>query len=75
MGSGYEIARAVERLIHLGHDKAWSYTPRQISAWIELADRRAMHDRHQLITAMAAAQNVSHKDVKKEMKGLEEQSR
>ena len=57
MGSGYEIARAVEQLIHTGHTAAdvWKMTPRQMAAWSQLAMRRKFAEQAQLLTLMRAA--------------------
>jgi hypothetical protein len=57
MGSGYEIARAIEHLIHCGHAHAdvWHMTPRQMSAWAQLAMRRKLGEQVQLLTLMRAA--------------------
>ena len=57
MGSGYEIARAVEELIHSGHACAdvWQMTPRQMAAWMQLAMRRKFGEQLQLLTLMRAA--------------------
>jgi hypothetical protein len=59
MGSGYEIARAVEQLIHSGHARAdvWKMTPRQIAAWSQLAMRRKFGEQAQLLTLMRAARS------------------
>ena len=56
MGSGYEIARAVEELIHSGHTRAdvWKMTPRQMAAWLQLALRRKFGEQAQLLTLMRA---------------------
>lgn len=57
MGSGYDIARAVEELIHDGHPRAdvWNMTPRQMAAWLQLAMRRKFGEQAQLLTLMRAA--------------------
>jgi len=57
MGSGYEIARAVEELIHNGHARAdvWKMTPRQMAAFLQLAMRRKFGEQSQLLTLMRAA--------------------
>lgn len=57
MGSGYELARAVEELIHSGHARAdvWKMTPRQLAAWSQLAIRRKFGEQVQLLTLMRAA--------------------
>lgn len=57
MGSGYEIARAIEHLIHCGHECAdvWKMTPRQMAAWSQLAMRRKFGEQAQLLTLMRAA--------------------
>ena len=41
MGSGYDIARAIQRCVANGRSEAdcWNSTPKQLSAWIELIDR------------------------------------
>ena len=59
MGSGYEIARAVEELIHSGHARAdvWKMTPRQMAAWSQLATRRKFGEHAQLLTLMRAARS------------------
>lgn len=57
MGSGYEIARTIEHLIHCGHAHAdvWRMTPRQMAAWSQLAMRRKFGEQVQLLTLMRAA--------------------
>jgi hypothetical protein len=57
MGSGYEIARAIEGLIHSGHARAdvWKMTPRQMAGWSQLAMRRKFGEQVQLLTLMRAA--------------------
>ena len=57
MGSGYEIARAAEELIHGGHARAdvWKMTPRQMAAFLQLAMRRKFGEQAQLLTLMRAA--------------------
>jgi len=57
MGSGYEIARAVDELIHGGHTPAdvWKMTPRQMAAFLQLAMRRKFGEQAQLLTLMRAA--------------------
>jgi hypothetical protein len=59
MGSGYEIARAVDELIHSGHARAdvWKMTPRQLAAWLQLAMRRKFGEQAQLLTLMRAARS------------------
>lgn len=59
MGSGYEIARAVEELIHYGHTRAdvWKMTPRQMAAFLQLAMRRKFGEQAQLLTLMRAARS------------------
>jgi CubicO group peptidase (beta-lactamase class C family) len=59
MGSGYDIARAVEELIRSGHAPAdvWKMTPRQMAAWLQLAMRRKFAEQAQLLTLMRAARS------------------
>ena len=59
MGSGYDIARAVEELIHCGHPSAdvWKMTPRQMAAWMQLAMRRKFGEQVQLLTLMRATRS------------------
>jgi hypothetical protein len=59
MGSGYELARRVEELIHSGHARAdvWKMTPRQMAAWMQLAMRRKFGEQAQLLTLMRAARS------------------
>ena len=59
MGSGYELARAIDELIHGGHARAdiWKMTPRQMAAWLQLAMRRKFSEQVQLLTLMRAARS------------------
>ena len=59
MGSGYDIARAVDELIHEGHTPAdvWKMTPRQMAAWMQLAMRRKFGEQVQLLSLMRAARS------------------
>jgi hypothetical protein len=76
MGSGYEIARAVEKLIRLGHppERAWRYTPRQLNGWLQLAERRRHGELAQLAAIVRLAQSSDNVAVKKELQKLQDES-
>jgi hypothetical protein len=58
-GDFYELASGVEELIASGHRPAdvWDYTPRQITAFVFLADKRRTRERHSRLADMLAAFN------------------
>jgi hypothetical protein len=72
MGSGYEIARAVEACIATGHPPAvaWKYTPRQLAGWAELSYRRRSGELAELLMVTAAGQ-AGGKGVTKLLKTLQ----
>lgn len=72
MGSGYEIARAVTKLIRNGHppEKAWHYTPRQLRGWVELIERERSAELADLMRVMSTAQSGDGKLITKEIKQL-----
>ena len=57
MGTGYEIARAIETLIASGHvaAEAWAMTPRQMAGWLQLAERRRLGEDARMISLMRAS--------------------
>jgi hypothetical protein len=75
MGSGYELARALNTCIRAGHppDTAWGYTPRQLKGWVEIIGRDDLAAQRRLINAFRAAQGDG-KAVKDYIKKLDEQS-
>lgn len=77
MGTGYELGRAVEFLIHEGHppDVVWRYTPRQIQGWIQFAFRRKLGERAEMMATMGMASRGDPKELKKQMRSLEQESR
>jgi len=58
MGSGYEIARAIEGLVATGHRPAdaWKMTPRQMAGWLQLAQHRKLGEQAQLLSLLRASQ-------------------
>lgn len=76
MGSGYEIARAIEQLISSGHpaELAWSYTPRQLAGWIELSKRRRQGEMAELMSIMAVAMSGDKKAIRESIKRLSDES-
>lgn len=75
MGSGYEIARAIEQLISDGHppELAWSYTPRQLAAWTDLGYRRRCGEEAQLLASLATSR-ASERAIKERIKKLSDES-
>jgi len=75
MGSGYEIARALQRCIGAGHspELAWTYTPRQLIAWGEIIDRDQLAKDNKLFKLMSHASNPG-KSTAKFAKTMDEQS-
>src|SRR5678815_4770597 len=69
-GPGFEIAVAVENLIALGHAPrdVWSYTPRQLKAWSQFAERRKRHEAAELVTLHAMASRGDPKEVERKLK-------
>lgn len=76
MGVGYEIARAVTRVISAGHPPAlaWRYTPRQLQGWCDLLDRQRIGELHDLLSMMVVAQSGNEKEIKKKLKQLADNS-
>lgn len=77
MGPGYEIARAVEQLISMGHpaQEAWEYTPRQLEAWSQLASRRKLREAGEFIANVAMGSRGEEKLVNKTIKKAREEGR
>ncbi len=65
MGSGYELARAIQKCISEGHgvDRVWGYTPRQLAGWVQIIDRERVGRNLDLMNAMRSAQ-LDRKDYK-----------
>lgn len=76
MGSGYEIARGIEQLIQLGHPPAfaWTYTPRKMMAWLELAERRKAGELSELLNIITVGQSGDRKGITKVLKQLRDQA-
>lgn len=76
MGSGYEIARAIQQCVSNGHDvrDCWSYTPRQLSAWIDLIGRDERGNMLRMMSAFNLAQSSGDR-TRKMISKLEDQSR
>jgi len=77
MGSGYEMARAIELLVAAGHppDVAWSYTPRQLAAWAELSTRRKSGEYSTQLSLNSIAAHADAKLLKSSTKKLTDESR
>jgi hypothetical protein len=77
MGSGYEIARAVEFCVAHGHplESVWRYTPRQLQGWIELIMRRRVGERVEAMTMFASASRAEPKELQKQIKALTQEAR
>lgn len=60
MGSGYEIARGIQRCVAAGRLErdCWNSTPRQLGAWLELIAREEMRRDNVLMGVMRAAQHA-----------------
>jgi hypothetical protein len=76
MGAGYDIARAVQRVIEDGHppELAWGYTPRQLSGWIALAERRRAGQLGELLGLMQLANSEDGDAIRKQIARLMEQA-
>jgi hypothetical protein len=72
-GSGYEFAEAIEFLIANGHreDAVWNYTPRQLKAFVALAERRRKRERAEELSLQFLAARGDPKVVKKALKDFE----
>jgi hypothetical protein len=80
MGSGYEIARAVQFCISNGHlaREAWGYTPRQLAAWSELIHRQQAGRDAQVATLLRVVRGEGkegHKAYMNFVKKLTEESK
>jgi hypothetical protein len=77
MGSGYDIARAIQRCVQFGRDEGdcWKSTPKQLSAWCELIDREEAARDARLLGLMRGAAHGENRSVKEIMKKLEENGR
>lgn len=77
MGTGYEIGKAVEFLIHEGHDeeRVWKMTLRRIQGWIAFAVRRKVAERAELLSVVAMAYRAEGKKLEKIMKDLAQEAR
>jgi len=66
MGSGYELARAVQKCISAGHRPAevWRYTPRQLAGWGALIDRERIGRNLELMHLFRSAYGLDRKDYK-----------
>lgn len=74
MGSGYEIARAIQRCVGAGHDidRCWSYTPRQLAAFSELIARDQLGEDLRLVRMLRLSKM---KNAQKVLKRMTEDSR
>lgn len=45
----------IEALVHIGHQAPWTYTPRNMKAWLVLARRRERRERRQDLQVLYAA--------------------
>lgn len=72
MGSGYEVIRAVARCIRIGHPPAdaWGYTPRQLTAWMDLDYRDQCLQKAMMIEAAALGASGNGKAIKDAIKKL-----
>jgi hypothetical protein len=77
MGSGYEIARAIQQCVRNGHDvrDCWNYTPRQLAAWVDLIGRDDRSEILKIATAFNIAQSSGNPKTKKMIDKIEDQSR
>lgn len=77
MGAAYEVARVLEEVIAAGHSPAiaWSYTPRQLDAWAELARRRKSGEAAEFVSYIAVGSRADEKIIKSTLKRLSEESR
>src|SRR6202158_3629850 len=72
-GVGYAIAVAFERLIALGHPPAvvWEYTPRQLKAFLIIAERRRRKELSEQLALFRLASHGEAREVNKQIKDLE----
>lgn len=73
MGSGYELARAIQRCVSAGHpvERAWQYTPRQLAGWGEIIERERIARNLDLARAFRIG-NSDQKAYKEASKKMEE---
>ncbi|MBR0876880.1 hypothetical protein JQ608_06650 [Bradyrhizobium liaoningense] len=59
-------------MIAAGHrpEDAWSYTPKQLTAWIFIAEQRRKVDRAEFINSTMMASRGDAKEVQKHLKEL-----
>ncbi len=75
MGAGYEIGKTIEALIAYGHPPSavWEYTPKQLRAWLEFAERRKQREMHDAIVVGALSSQAEGKVIKKQLKLLDQE--
>lgn len=68
-GPGYELAAAIEALIAAGHDSTavWKLTPRQISAYQFLAERRRERENANMFGVVNLATNGEPDKMRKQL--------
>jgi hypothetical protein len=75
MGSGYEIGRALKRVIELGHPPAvaWGYTPRELYGWLEFDFRDRLANQAELLSLLTSSRG-DPKEVAKLIKRFRDES-